>query len=255
MDQFFRSLLGQGSSGPDSVPNLWQWVKADAGVFQDSGLTTPATADNDPVGGWQDQSGNNRHWTQATSGNRPTFLTADINGKPAIRGDDTDNYLIGPNLSSLDSAGAGEVFIVVKADTDPCGASYERSGLWSLGSDITSNHYPDPSGIIMEGWGRSARAELGNPTPSLASWRLYNVASQSGEYTARLDGTQIFTTGTSTPGWHTAERTLPFLFRTDAAFYFGGNIAEMITYSAVLSSGNRDIVESYIASKYGLTIA
>lgn len=40
-------------------------------LYQDSGFTTAATADGDPVGGWKDLSTNALHMTQGTSGNRP----------------------------------------------------------------------------------------------------------------------------------------------------------------------------------------
>src|SRR5262249_3142078 len=55
---------------PLTLTNLSLWLKGDAGTYQDSGFVTPATADGDPVGGWQDQSGNVRHFAQATAANR-----------------------------------------------------------------------------------------------------------------------------------------------------------------------------------------
>lgn len=37
-------------------------------LYQDTGLTTPATATSDPVQGWKDLSGNGRHYLQGTAG-------------------------------------------------------------------------------------------------------------------------------------------------------------------------------------------
>jgi hypothetical protein len=54
------------------------WVKASdvATMFQLSGGTTAVVANNDPVGYWQDQSGNGNHVIQATAGNRPLYQSA-----------------------------------------------------------------------------------------------------------------------------------------------------------------------------------
>lgn len=45
-------------------------------LWQDSARTTPVTADGDPVGAWDDKSGNGNHLTQATSGRRPLYKTS-----------------------------------------------------------------------------------------------------------------------------------------------------------------------------------
>jgi hypothetical protein len=45
-------------------------------LWQDSGRTTPVTADGDPVGCIDDKSGNGAHWVQASSTLRPVYRTA-----------------------------------------------------------------------------------------------------------------------------------------------------------------------------------
>jgi hypothetical protein len=45
-------------------------------LFQNTALTTPVTANNDPVGAVKDKSGNNRHLLQATAAARPLFKQA-----------------------------------------------------------------------------------------------------------------------------------------------------------------------------------
>jgi hypothetical protein len=62
-------------------------------LFQDSGGTTPVTTDGQPVGLWQDKSGNGRHFFQATAGSRPTFRSsAGINW---VEFDGTNDWLRG----------------------------------------------------------------------------------------------------------------------------------------------------------------
>ncbi len=68
------------------------WLKADAGLYQTAGGSA-ATADGDPVGQWQDQSGNARHLAQATASQRGTLKLAIQNGKPVVRFDGADDFL------------------------------------------------------------------------------------------------------------------------------------------------------------------
>ena len=83
--RFRRALMGGATFTPASLPGLILWVKTDAGLFQDSAFTTPATADTDPVGGWRDQSGQGNHLTQTTAGSRPTLKLAIQNGRSVLR--------------------------------------------------------------------------------------------------------------------------------------------------------------------------
>lgn len=77
---------------PPPSTGLQLWLEADAGTFQTSGGAA-ATADGDPVGEWQDQSGNGRHFGQTTAGLRPTLRLNVRNGLPSIRPDGFDDYL------------------------------------------------------------------------------------------------------------------------------------------------------------------
>lgn len=243
----FQMMLSKGGAASDiPTTSLYLWHRADSGLYTDSALTTPVASDADPIGGWVDQSGNSRNWTQGTSGARPTYKTSIVNGQPVVRFDGTDDFFGGPNLSGLTAA---EVFVVVKCNADPSSAN----GLWLLGSDASQNtHFPFSDGTLYDTCMTTARKNTGNPTPSLASFRLYNVVSTSSEWTSFIDGTQFYTTGTNTVGGNSATRLGRPL---DTGSYFGGDIAELIIYSAKLSAGDKTDVEAYIASRYGLTIA
>lgn len=76
---------------PLQITGLVTWLKADAGTFQDSAMTSPVVADGNPVGGWQDQSGNGNHLTQSSPTKRPAFKSGVQNGKPVVRFDGVDD--------------------------------------------------------------------------------------------------------------------------------------------------------------------
>lgn len=60
---------------PSGVQGLVLWLKADAGRFTTAAGSTAASADADPVGRWEDQSGSGLHVLQATDAARPTYRT------------------------------------------------------------------------------------------------------------------------------------------------------------------------------------
>jgi hypothetical protein len=85
---------------PDKLTGLKEWLKADAGLFKDTGGTTPATLDGDLIALWKDQSGNGNDLPQATSGLRPALKLALQNGMPVIRFDGSSSYL-GPAVFAV----------------------------------------------------------------------------------------------------------------------------------------------------------
>lgn len=88
-----------GSFSPLSLsPALW--LDASRVNYQDSAGTTVAAADGDPVGQAFDYSGNGRHWTQGTAGNRPTLALAAQNGRNAFRFNGTSSFLSRANFFS-----------------------------------------------------------------------------------------------------------------------------------------------------------
>ena len=78
---------------PASLPGLALWLKADGTRWQDSARTTPAVADSDPVGCWDDASGLGNHVKQATSTKRPSLKLGVQNGMPAVRFDGIADFL------------------------------------------------------------------------------------------------------------------------------------------------------------------
>lgn len=60
--------------------------------WQNSGRTTPVAANNDPIGAWDDISGNARHFTQPTAGLRPLYKTSQ-DGTPGCKLDGVDDFL------------------------------------------------------------------------------------------------------------------------------------------------------------------
>lgn len=226
------------SFSPADIPGLRLWLKADA----------LSLANNDPVATWPDSSGNGNDAT-ATGTVRPTYKTNQINSTlPAVFFDGTaPNYLTFAD-NAFSSFTAAEIFIVVKilADPPPSGAT---SGIWKLYPDDGTTHYPFTDGTIYDQFGSTVRKTVGNPGPTLAAWRLYEVRSVTNDWQCYLDGASLFSTATNTVGFPVSAR-----IGDGDSISLNGYIAEVCMFNKGLNSTERQQMWDYIESKYGITL-
>lgn len=227
-------------SDPSDITDLGLWL-------HDAGLTGGEGAS---VTTWADSSGNGRDATFAGTtapvrnlNQRGTLSAVRFAGSASAGGLNLPNFLTG--------FAAGEIFIVVKVDNDP--GVVPETGLWAFGSDTADVHYPYSDGTIYDSFGSTARKTTVNPTPSLSSaYRVYNVTSKAGEWTSRIDGTQVYTTATNTVGWTTA----PVIGRmAGSALYTKGWIAEVVLFSRELTTTERAAMLAYFAGQDTSSVA
>lgn len=193
------------------------------------------------AGTWSDKSGNGRHATQATGGDRPTAGT--LSGKGALVFDGVSQYLNLPNLSSLTAA---EIFIQLAVNDDPP-LGTGTTGLWHLTTSGEASHYRWVDTNVYDGAASTSRATVGGPAsiPSLAARHVYSVTSTPGGWTARINDATEFTTGTNTVGLPAG----PLLGRSDGgAYHLAGKVSAFLVYSAPLSPSNRTLLHAYLNS-------
>ncbi len=209
-----------------------------------AGDHTTGVSDNDPVSTAQDGSSAGNNGT-AASFDRPTYKTGILNGKAVFRFDGSANVLAFPT-NGFSSMTAGSVFVVIKIANDPPG-SINQSGLWQF-SNGSDTHFPYTDGSIYDGWGTGARDMVVNPTPSLASWRIFGIVCAAiADRRAYLDGTQIFSSASEN---FVTMPSVCHLGRSASSYYLDGDIAEFIVYDSALSTGDRQDVEAYLTAKY-----
>ena len=208
-----------------------------------------AGSDGDPLSAWVDDSGNANDAAQATGGNRPTLEVAEQNGLNVVRfTTGSQQHFDMPNL--LSGASAASVYYVVKAAADPSAGS-TTNGLHRFGSSTSADHYPFTDSIIYDGFASNARKTVGNPTPSLAAWRIVGEHSAASDWGYYLDGTSIFSTATNTVGLTTAPK-LGEAWTTVANTWLDGWVAEAIYTNAKQTDRNRIRTEGYLAHKWGI---
>jgi hypothetical protein len=212
------------------VENLRLWLKADT-------LTTGT------LGGWPDQSGLGNAAIAPTLAAAPT-VTQDDAGNRTVRFDATKSQHFALPAALMTGASEGEAFIVLKA------ASAQPSavrGLWRMGYS-NYNYYPNTNGTLTDHFGTNTSRSLGAPVADIAQWHVYNVSSNAGEWTARINGITQYTVAGNTVYWNSSP-----LLGYNGCHAFDGEIAEVLVFDRVLTEGEREALGEYASAKYPLT--
>lgn len=221
--------------------SLALWLKADAGLAQ-GGTNTPVSL-------WADQSGNGNNAQQTTGSQRPMWVPNALNGFPVVRYTG-GQYLNLPNfLTPLSQA---EAFAVVKAA--PVGNNYQS--LWFLGGsgNAYDEEYPLYDGSIHENFGSSSSYNLGVPAQSLNQYHMYEVAAQSNNWAAWINGVLLFQTSANTVAFSSSPTLSGDYNNIDNPTLFHGDMVEILIFTRVLTADERATVNDYLNGKYGLVL-
>lgn len=225
-----RTAGGGGISDPTDVAGCKLWL--DAG--QIGGLV-----DDDPVGSWPDASGQGNDGSVQVGSFRPRWRTNVVNGLPVVRFNGTDTYTVTlPDFMS--GFTAGTMFWVLKNST----SSNMSMSHWGTNADQDYYPFAGDSQVYL-GDGSTARKSCGTPPFGLDSaFHILTINSASGAWSVRLAGAAFFSTATNTVAFDAS----PEIGRN----VWAGDIAEVVVYDSALGTTDRDNVEAYLASKYGL---
>ena len=241
---------------PTTISGLKLWL--DAGdpnyLFTSTFCTIKVSNSSDPVACWGDKSGNNYNAIQAIRGNQPLYITNVLNGKPVVRFNGSSSYLNGVTIPGLNSTSMS-IFVVMS------GASTALSD-WS--SPFNIGCYP--SQFAFARWLSNGTFEVANtgmgsaglystpgsfpnsgfPYTVFEYVKNFNVASTiyaNGAYLNSVASGAGFTNGNYSIGENNGGCYYS---------YYAGDIAEMIIYNSALSTADRQSVENYLKTKYGL---
>lgn len=251
----FLFAQGTGPAGVGTSSDNLLWLKADAQVYNDGGVTLATSGQS--VQQWNDQSGNGNNASQAFASNQPTYQTAVINGNPVVRFDGSTQYLTG----TLSSLSAPFTLIVVTSFDNSSQGSNDNDFVFNLGSGSGSN----TNASISRGAGGTAIADLyyswdGANTqsgPSLtgqaftvltashnSSSTFHSFSNNSSNGSVSQYSGSLTTNGSFTLG----ALPSPLLHHLD------GDIAEMIVYNTI-DTAEQAIIENYLSAKYNISIA
>jgi hypothetical protein len=215
-----------------------------------SGVHAAATATSDPVGYWGDKSGNGRHATQASGTNRPTLATASINSRNTVSFAGASAQRLGAVVPGNDSQ-LFTLLAVVRNATSGSGVLMgERGGNFTI-----ALHFQNSGGNRLTLY-PAGRTELIYPLHGGATVLYGTEKNSSTLLRGYYNGARtINDEGGAFSGYNLANLLRNIGSSTNGASPFTGNIAELIAYPSVLSDADRQRVERYLASKWGITLA
>lgn len=227
---------GGGGATPSDIANIWDWWEPSRDTYNN----------NDPMPTLTGQFA--AHNFTSTGSNRPIYTTNVLNSLAVST--HTASSLQGWSGVNTLALTAGHGFIVVKINNDPP-ATDNLGGLWAFGADFIPTLYPNSSGTIVDSFGNHDFGNtVGNPGPTLAAWRVYEVISTSSEWTALLDGSQLFTNASNTVQF----KTNSLLGTNSGAQGLDGQLAGMYLFSAKITGASRTSMVNYLNTRFGLAI-
>jgi hypothetical protein len=237
--------------------NLVAHYRADMGTYQSSGGAA-ASADGDAVGEWQDISGNTRHVSQSTAGNKPTLQLNEINSLPTILFDAVDDYLTRANFQAGSS---GAYVFVMKLSASPTNSTtplcasdtaaannFIRTMYRSTGTTWTVNQRNADTMDTVDG-----SIALSANTPY-----IMEVTTDGSAYAMKTNGSAHTMTpsgGSNTGDWaaDTAGMdnfTIGAFLRNTLANPFKGHLAEVLVIEPLPASGVMDSLRTLLNSRY-----
>ena len=224
-----------------------------------AGVHAPATASSDPVGYWADKSGNGRHAVQATAGRRGVVGT--LNSRRAITFDGTDDCLTASiATASLCSTDGGVAFYVAVPNSDSAWAAFTNSG--------PAGHIDRFSdGASYHGNFRNTRfsgINAGAYTTTGAQLIVSRTSAATGLHTVRKDGATIHSGAEDIAGYRGLIATASLSVGSSVtslgppvtrAHFLAGSVPEVLCYSSPLTDVQVRRIETYLATRWGITLA
>lgn len=214
---------GTGTRVPRTIPDLALWLRADA---------ITGCADGDPLAIWLDQSGNERNAEWGVNTQQPTYQTNEVNSLPCLNFDNSNDGLVTPWVVS-----SGELSMLVLLRTSLTSGTHravQGSNNWLIGSAI--NAYVYYNGTFRNDGAISA-----------GTWKYLYITQAASGWTFYVNGSSV---GSGAGGGYPG--TIGLGVRGAFSDPFGGDIAEIIGYSRVLTTTERDAISQYIRDKYAL---
>lgn len=252
--------------GPGGVAGSIVWLRADLNVYNDAGVTLASNGQT--VRQWNNQGQATYNVSQATAGNRPLYVTSVFNSNPVVRftsGGATHNFLDFGAMGIASSSDLNMVIVVRPSSVANAGAVTDGAGGYLLdrnSGSVSTNPLFDLKLVTPGNFGLQKRDDsgggLGGPaTTTAASLTAPQIVGFYRDYSVRwgiyYNGVQQ---ATITPDIN-GGLTLPNLrlgAHYDGDKGFNGDVSEFIFYNADLTASQRNLINSYLAIKYGITL-
>lgn len=233
---------GTPAAGVPTIPTI-----TTATILSQFMANSLTASDGDLIAAWAKNTGSSSvSYAQATGANKPTYKTALANGLPGLRFAAAGPNMMGPSGSYNTAAPCGVIAAVKPVatlnqrlwDTNMGGGSHGRA-LGGINSSSKWSTYAGTGDAI----GATATSAF-----HVVAW-IQNGASSY----VSTDGTKGTLANAGSGGIDT------MLLGADAlsspSSTFDGDLLELIVFSGDISDSDRHLLEAYLGTKYGITVA
>jgi hypothetical protein len=250
-------------------PTIWNPSMITTALWLDAADASTVTTVSGAVSQWNDKSGNARHATQVTTASRPTVVANSLNQNSVIRLDATDDFMSLSNTFGLTSAttlyffGVRRSSVAAAADTTTNRTFLlGLTGAYVIGASNSSSLTNETTVFLAVDNSPRIGTNAASYLPGANVAEIYHVygTSVNNTFGARVNGTAIgsFLTD-ATPGHTDPAGCSPAL----TGFNIGGSggasngavvdFCEMLVLVSAPSGTTIQIIEGYLAHKWGLT--
>jgi hypothetical protein len=256
LNTYLRSRYGfdlnYGADIPVTGAALWLDASRMDTLFTDNLLTTAATTDNGPIGGWKDLSGNNRHALQ-TFTNRPTWRTPinGLNGLGMMSFNGSSQWL---DIASFPSLASGYTFYAVLKQPTAVGAVFSAplAGTTESSAMLWAESTTTSLGVAQWGSKVSQTVSSGSVVAYIGK---YDGSHTTGNYFVHTSPNTSNTVGTMTQNAGTPAAGTARVGRATEAqtYYFNSNLYELVVLPRQSDSTEDQAWKTYTAAKWGIT--
>jgi hypothetical protein len=234
---------------PSSIAGLQLWLDAsDATTLFDATSGGSLVAADGGVARWEDKSGNGRHATQGTSGNRPLRKTTIQNSRDVLRFDGSNDFF---SLSAVTTTSSYTSFFVFRRTS--AGINSVSLGPATANGNYAAWWFSD-NFVYESSNSTSDFTTHGSASTSTGAFALVTTRTGTNSIATRRNGSTLATV-TSGPGvTNPASGSWTAVGRGDnLPTTHNGDMCEVILYDSALSDANRALVENYLLAKWGIT--
>ena len=224
------------------------WLKADA----------VTAADADPLSQWDDSSGNARHFTQASAGLRPTYRTNQLNGKPGVLTDGTDDYLSFEPGAAFITTSSLSIFLVARRV-----AAVNGARALSLAAAASEDYNVADGAAVFEEGGSAEIQRVYRGGVERAAFASHLGDGVASLLVARWDGTNNYLRRNGVAATNVADGSGAFATRrfalgrqcmpagvVGAAWH--GYFFEMLVFPSFVTGADLTAVEGYLNGKWAV---
>jgi len=235
---------------PQQVAGLQLWLDAaDASTLYNNTAGGSLVAQDGLVARWEDKSGNARHATQSDSDNRPQRKTNQQNGLDALLFDGTNDRFALPSITIPNSPSVFQVY------------RRASSGIQSFGIASTDDRpvppFPSVWAVdnILYQISNADFTTHGTANTSTGYFVVSTIRNGTTSINLRRNAANVATVTTGAGVTNAASGSWNAIAVRDPGFsnLHTGNLCEIVVYNSALSTTNRDSVESYLMTKWGIS--